>query len=597
MRTADYIMSFLQDLGIGHVFYVAGGGAMHLNDALGKSSLEGICMLHEQGAAIAAEAYGRIRNGYGVCLVTSGPGGTNALTGLVGAYMDSSPVIFLSGQVKRADLRENAVEDCGDDGILRQFGIQEVDIIPMARPYAKYAVRIDSPEDVRYELEKAASIARQGRPGPVWLDVPLDIQAKEIEPETLRGYEEASEEHPVDKDTMAEIVKRFKAASRPLILLGNGIRLAGAEAEARELCELLGAPVQVSWNGLDLLEEEHPLYAGSPGIIANRADNIIVQQADFVLTIGARLGLLTTGFNYASFMGQAFHVMVDIDPLELHKKNLHPNLAVQADAGEFVREMLKCRETLQGDGYGSWLEHCHELRRRYPAFIPEQEPHAGYVSNYRLIREISDQLTADDVYQLTSSGTTVDIAMKSLRLKRGQRAFNTKGLAAMGYDIPACIGSAIGSGRRVACVTGDGSAAMNMQELEVIHRLNLPVKLFISDNQGYAMIYGSQNGNFKGHLTGCNEQSGLTLPDMGRIAEAFGIRTVRLDDESRLKETVAETLSGEGPALCVAKTDITQPILPKQANYMQENGQMASRPLDDMTPLLPREEFEALRKG
>lgn len=597
MRVADYIMRFLQDLGVEHVFYVAGGGAMHLNDALGKSSLEGICMLHEQGASIAAESYGRIRNGYGACLVTSGPGGTNALTGLVGAYMDSSPVIFLSGQVKRADLRENAVAGYSGEGILRQFGIQEVDIIPMAKPYAKYAVRLESADDVRYELEKAAGLARQGRPGPVWLDVPLDIQAQEIEPENLRSFELTVEAHPIERAARDEIIARYKAAKRPLILLGNGVRLAGAEKEARELCEILGAPVQVSWNGFDLLEESHPLYAGSPGIIANRADNIIVQQADFVLTIGARLGLLTTGFNFASFMGKAFHVMVDIDPLELHKKNLHPDLALQSDAGEFVRELLRCRQELQGGEHGNWLEHCRELRRQYPAFIPEQEPHAGYVSNYRLIREISDQLTADDVYQLTSSGTTVDIAMKSLRLKRGQRAFNTKGLAAMGYDIPACIGSAVGSGRRVACVTGDGSAAMNMQELEVIHRLNLPVKLFISDNQGYAMIYGSQNGNFKGHLTGCNEQSGLTLPDMGRIAEAFGIRTVRLDDESRLKETVAETLSGEGPALCVAKTDITQPILPKQANYMQENGQMASRPLDDMTPLLPREEFEALRKG
>ena len=581
-------------------------------------------MLHEQGAAIAAEAYGRIRNGYGVCLVTSGPGGTNALTGLVGAYMDSSPVIFLSGQVKRADLRENAVAGCRGEGILRQFGIQEVDIIPMAKPYAKYAVRLKSADDVRYELEKAASLAKQGRPGPVWLDVPLDIQAQEIEPENLRSYEPTVEAHPIKVAVRDEIIARYKAAKRPLILLGNGIRLAGAEKEARELCELLGAPVQVSWNGFDLLEESHPLYAGSPGIIANRADNIIVQQADFVLTIGARLGLLTTGFNFASFMGKAFHVMVDIDPLELRKKNLHPNIALQADAGEFVRELLKCRSELQGGEHGSWLEHCRELRRQYPAFISEQEPHAGYVSNYCLIRGISDQLTADDVYQLTSSGTTVDIAMKSLRVKRGQRAFNTKGLAAMGYDIPACIGSAIGSGRRVVCVTGDGSSAMNMQELEVIHRLNLPVKLFISDNQGYAMIYGSQNGNFKGHLTGCNEQSGLTLPDMGRIAEAFGIRTMRLDDESRLKETgltlpdlgkiaeafgihvlrledeehmtgvIGEALEYDGPVVCVVRTDITQKILPKQANYMKPDGQMESRPLDDMAPLLPREEYERL---
>lgn len=598
MRAADYIMSFLQGLGVEHVFYVAGGGAMHLNDALGQSSINGVCMLHEQGASIAAEAYGRIRNGYGSCLVTSGPGGTNALTGLVGAYMDSSPVIFLSGQVKRADLRENALRSTKTAGTLRQFGIQEVDIIPMVRPYAKYAARIDEPEDIRYEMEKAAYVAREGRPGPVWLDIPLDIQASDVEPDRLRCYEPpATLAARMNLSVIDEVIRRFKAAKRPLLMLGNGVRLAGAEKFARQFCEIMGVPVQTSWNGIDLIEEDHPLYAGRPGIVANRADNIIVQHADFVLSIGARIGLLTTGFNFESFMGKAFHVMVDIDPLELDKKNLHPNMKLQVDAGEFIEELLKHREVLQGGDYSSWVKHCKKLREQYPPFIPEQEPGNGYVSNYRLIREISDQLNSSDVYQFTSSGTTVDIAMKSLQIKRGQRAFMTKGLAAMGYDIPACIGSALGSGRRVVCVTGDGSVAMNMQELEVIHRLNLPIKIFISDNHGYAMIYGSQNGNFKGRLTGCTDASGLTLPDMGKIAEAFGIKTMRIEDESQLKGIVSETLASDGPALCVVTTDITQPILPKQANYMKEDGQMASRPLDDMAPLLPRKEYESLREG
>lgn len=596
MRVADYIMSFIHGLGVEHVFYVAGGGAMHLNDALGQSPINGVCMLHEQGAAIAAEAYGRIRNGYGVCLVTSGPGGTNALTGLVGAYMDSSPMIFLSGQVKRADLRENALRDAHIEGTLRQFGIQEVDIIPMVSPYAKYSARIDAPEDIRYELEKAAHIAREGRPGPVWLDIPLDIQASDVDPDMLRCYEPpVILAEKINLSVIDEVIRRFKTAKRPLLMLGNGIRLAGAEQAARELCEMMGVPVQTSWNGVDLIEENHPLYAGRPGIVANRADNIIVQHADFVLSIGARMGLLTTGFNFESFMGNAFHVMVDIDPLELDKKNLHPDMKLQIDAGEFIEEMLKHREQLQGGNYSSWRAHCQKLREQYPPFIPEQEPGHGYVSNYHLIREISDQMKDNDVYQFTSSGTTVDIAMKSFRIKHGQRAFMTKGLAAMGYDIPSCIGSALGSGRRVVCVTGDGSAAMNMQELEVIHRLNLPVKIFISDNHGYAMIYGSQNGNFKGRLTGCTDTSGLTLPDMGKIAAAFGIKTMRIETEGKLKEIVSDILSSEGPALCVVKTDITQPILPKQANYMKEDGQMASRPLDDMAPLLPRDEYECLR--
>ena len=594
MRAADYIMQFLAELGIKHVFYVSGGASMYLNDALGRSRLDGICMLHEQGAAIAAEASARISRNYGACLTTGGPGGTNAVTGLVGAYMDSSPVIFISGQVKCADLRENALPNGGE---LRQFGIQEVDIIPIVAPYAKYAVRIDSIEKIRYELEKAAKIAMQGRPGPVWLDIPLDIQAAGIEPEKMAGYEENYSKPAAQEADIEKTLHLLEQAQRPLLMLGNGIRLAHAEQEAGELVKLLGIPVQTSWNGLDLIAADNPLCFGRPGIVANRAENIILQQADFVLSIGARMGLLTTGFNYESFLGKAVHVMVDIDPTELVKKNVHPQLPICSDAGDFIRQLLQRKEKLSRNSCKEWLEQCRSLTEKYPKFIPAQEPGRGYVSNYHLIDEISRQMTGEDIYQFTSSGTTVDIAMKIFRVKQGQRAFLTKGLAAMGYDIPACIGSCIASGgRRTVCLTGDGSSAMNMQELEVIHRLNLPIKLFISDNRGYAMIYGSQNGNFKGHLTGCTRESGLTLPDMGKIAEAFGIKVMRIRTEENLPGQVSEVLAYEGPVVCIVRTDITQPILPKQANYMREDGQMASRPLDDMAPLLPRDEYEEMKK-
>lgn len=597
MRAADFLMKAIRDLGVEHVFYVSGGGAMHLNDALGRSDLTGVCMLHEQGASIAAESYGRMREGYGVCLVTSGPGGTNALTGLAGAYMESSPVIFLSGQVKREDLREHAFGGERTDAPPRQFGIQEVDILSMARPYTKYAVRLDDPKDVRYEFEKAAAIAMEGRPGPVWLDIPLDVQAAEVAEEELRGFDgEGIPSCPAEPKGIDQVIERLRQAKRPLLFLGSGIRLAHAAEEARELYECLGIPVQTSWNGLDLIEDGHPLFFGRPGIVANRAANIIGQHADFVLSIGARLGLLNTGYNFRSFWGNAFHVMVDIDEKELGKKNLHPDLPIRCDAGAFLRALLARKEELSWKRSGKWLEHCREMTEKYPVFLPEQEPGRGYVSNYHLIDEISRQMTGQDVYQFTSSGTTVDITMKVLRIKKGQRSFLTKGLAAMGYDIPACIGSCIASGRRTVCLTGDGSAAMNMQELEVIRRLHLPIKLFISDNQGYAMIYGSQKGNFKGRLTGCTKESGLTLPDMGKIAGAFGIPSLRIEDEAHIKEQVEKALNMDGPVVCVARTDITQPILPKQANYMKEDGQMASRPLDDMTPLLDREEYEALRK-
>ena len=589
MKVSDYIIQFLAELNIEKVFYIAGGGAMHLNDSLGRNpDVEGVCMIHEQGAAIAAEAYARVREGYGACLVTSGPGGTNALTGLAGAYMDSIPVIFISGQVKRDDLRTPG---------LRQFGIQEVDILSMAEPYTKYAVQLKEPEDVRYELEKAAAAAVNGRPGPVWLDVPLDIQAAQIEPDHLKGYEEALPSYAVHEEDVEKTIDLLNQSERPLLILGHGIRLGHCVEKARELYQYLGIPVMVSWNGVDLIEDSHPLYFGRPGAVGHRAANLIQQSADFVLTLGSRINLLSSGYNYEKFLENAVHVMVDIDRNEMEKKNVHPQLKVVCDVGTFIQGMLAGKERILPKDRKEWITCCRRLWEKYPNFIPEQEAGEGFVSSYHLIDEISRQMQPDDLYQFTSSGTTADIAMKTFRIKRGQRAFLTKGLAAMGYDIPACVGSCIASGnRRTVCVTGDGSAAMNMQELEVIKRRNLPVKLFVADNKGYSMIYGSQNGNFKGNLTGCTKESGLTLPDMKKIAEAFGIKGMHIENEENLAEQVAEVLKYEGPVVCTVNADITQKIVPKQASYMKENGQMASRPLEDMAPLLEREELERVMK-
>lgn len=586
MKISDYVMNYLSELGIKKVFYVSGGGAMHLNDSLGKNeNLTGICMLHEQGASIAAESYARIAEGYGACLVTSGPGGTNAITGLAGAYYDGIPVIFISGQVKRADLVGNQK--------IRQFGIQEADIVSIAKPISKYAVQIKEPEDIKYELEKAAKIAVSGKPGPVWIDIPLDIQATDIDIDTLEGFNEVMEEYPCKKQDIDKVIELFNKAERPVMLIGNGIRMAKAVNEIRDLYDLLGIPVLTSWNGVDLIEDNHPLFYGRPGAVGHRHANFIQQNADFVLTIGSRLNLLSTGYNFDSFLEKANHVMVEIDKYEMEKKSVHPKLKINCDAKSFIQALLNRNDELNLEKRTKWIEHCNKLREKYPIFIQEQEPREGYVSTYNLVNEVSNQMTENDIYQFTSSGTSVDIAMKVFRIKKGQRAFLTKGLAAMGYDLPASIGSCIASNKkRTVCITGDGSIAMNMQELEVLKRLNLPVKIFVVDNNGYSMIYGSQNGNFKGHLTGCTKESGLTLPDMKRIAEAFGIRGMHIDNEEELHNKVVEALESDGPVICTVKADITQKILPKQTNYMREDGQMASRPLEDMTPLLDRDEFE-----
>lgn len=593
MKVSDYVIQFLADLGIRHIFYVSGGGAMHLNDSLGQNQqVEGICMLHEQGASIAAEAYARISENYGACLVTSGPGGTNAVTGVAGAYYDSTPVIFISGQVKRDDL-------VGDQGI-RQFGIQETDILSIVTSVTKYAVQIKEPEEIRFEMEKAAAIAKEGRPGPVWVDIPLDIQASQIEPDELTSYHmpegtDGSRRICTDEQ-IVQVFELLHKARRPLLLLGNGIRLAGAVEEAREFYEALGIPVVTSWNGVDLIEEAHPLFYGRPGSVGHRHANFIQQNADLVLTIGSRLNLLSTGYNYADFLGNAKHVMVDIDEKEMYKKSVHPDLRISCDAKYFLTKMLEHREALYTSQDERWIPYCDDMKKRYPVFIPEAESRQGYVNTYRLVDEISRQMTEQDIYQFTSSGTSVDIAMKVFKIKRGQRAFLTKGLAAMGFDVPACVGSCIASGgKRTVCVTGDGSVMMNIQELEVIKRRNLPVKLFITDNGGYSMIYGSQNGNFQGRLTGCTRESGLTLPDIEKVAGAFGIRTLRIDSEAELEKRVREALEYDGPVVCRVKADIEQKIVPRQANYMKEDGQMASRPLDDMTPLLSRDELRETR--
>ena len=586
MKISDYVMKFISDLGVKKVFYVSGGGAMHLNDSLGKNeNLTGICMLHEQGASIAAESYARIAEGYGACLVTSGPGGTNAITGLAGAYYDGIPVIFISGQVKRADLVGNQK--------IRQFGIQEADIVSIAKPISKYAVQIKEPEDIKYELEKASKIAVSGKPGPVWIDIPLDIQATDIDIDTLEGFNEVMEEYPCKKEDIDKVIELFNKAERPVMLIGNGIRMAKAVNEIRDLYDLLAIPVLTSWNGVDLIEDNHPLFYGRPGAVGHRHANFIQQNADFVLTIGSRLNLLSTGYNFDSFLEKANHIMVEIDKYEMEKKSVHPKLKINCDAKSFIQALLNRKDELNLEKRTKWIEHCNKLREKYPIFIQEQEPREGYVSTYDLVNEVSNQMTENDIYQFTSSGTSVDIAMKVFRIKKGQRAFLTKGLAAMGYDLPASIGSCIASNKkRTVCITGDGSIAMNMQELEVLKRLNLPVKIFVVDNNGYSMIYGSQNGNFKGHLTGCTKESGLTLPDMKRIAEAFGIRGMHIDNEEELHNKVVEALESDGPVICTVKADITQKILPKQTNYMREDGQLASSPLEDMTPLLDRDEFE-----
>ena len=586
VKVSDFVFDYIANLGIKHIFYLPGGGAMHLDDSLGHNQkLTPVCMLHEQPCSIAAEAYARISGNFGVCVVTSGPGSTNTITGLAGAWLDSTPVIFISGQAKRADLVRNQK--------IRQFGIQEVNVVELVKSITKYAVQVKEPEDILYELEKSTVIAKEGKPGPVWLDIPLDIQASIIETESLKHYTKKRKLYDCKDSDIKKTIELFNKSKRPLILLGNGIRLAGAVDEMHQLIEKLNVPVMTTWNGVDLIEDDNPLFFGRPGAVGQRHSNFIQQNADFVLTIGTRLNLLSTGYDFDSFLRNAKHVMVEIDENEMKKCSVHPALAIHADAKSFIQKMLAASNSVQANDHSEWWKYCKDIKKKYPLFIKEQVPEGEGVNTYSLVNSLTEKMTGNDIYQFTSSGTGADIAMYTFRIKKGQRAFLTKGLASMGFDLSACIGSCLASGgRRTVCITGDGGFLMNVQELATLKNLNFPVKIFILCNDGYGMIYNSQKGNFK-RLTGCSKESGLGMPQMKSVVEGFGIKCFEVSDESDLNETIDAVLSYNGPCICNVKVFIGQKILPRQTNYMKEDGQMASRPLEDMSPLLERDEFEA----
>lgn len=584
MKVSDLVFDYIASLGVKYVFYLPGGGAMHLDDSLGHhEGLTPICMLHEQPCSIAAEAYARISEGFGVCVVTSGPGATNAITGLSGAWLDGTPVIFISGQAKRADL-------VNGQGI-RQFGIQEIGIVDIVKPITKYAVQVRDEKDILFELEKATALAKEGKPGPVWLDIPLDIQASLVNPDELRHFEEKLPDYPCNEGDVLKTIQLLNRSERPALLVGHGIRQAKAIAEMKELIALLNIPVMTTWNGVDLIADDDPLFFGRPGAVGHRHSNFIQQNADLVLTIGTRLNLLSTGYDFDSFLRNAKHVMVEIDEHEMTKCSVHPDLAIHADAKSFLQKMLANSSKIEKRPREQWWKYCRDIKEKYPLFIPEQSPEGEGINTYTLARILSDKMTNDDIYQFTSSGTAVDIPMYTLRFKDGQRAFTTKGLASMGFDLSACIGSCLaGNKRRTICITGDGGFLMNVQELATLHYLNLPVKLFILCNDGYGMIYNSQSGNFK-RLTGCTHDSGLGMPDLKNVVESFKVKCFSVESESELSNMIDEVLAFDGPAVCCVKVFIGQKILPRQTNYMKEDGQMASRPLEDMSPLLDRDEF------
>lgn len=586
IKVSDYVIKKLEETGAKHMFMLPGGGAMHLNDSLGNSKkIQYICCLHEQACAIAAEAYARVTNNIGLLMVTTGPGGTNALTGVAGAYLESTPMFVVSGQVKRMDMINN-------QGI-RQQGMQELDIISIVKPITKYAVLVNEPNMIRYHVEKALYEATHGRKGPVWLDIPLDVQATMVDEDELIGYIQTPE--PVNtylEKQVLQVIEKLNNSERPILLAGNGIRLAGAGSEFEQLIQILNIPVLTTWNGIDLIEEDNDLYYGRPGGLGHRYANFMQQNSDFFLSVGARLNLLQTGYNFDGFAREAVKIMVDIDNAELHKINVRPDIPICADAKDFLALMIKHKDKINKRERKEWFAYGDKLKAKYPIVKKEYWEEKDAVNTYCLLETISANMREDDIYVSGSSGSCIDISMQTFRVKKGQRVFCTKGLASMGYGLPSAIGACLASGgKRTVGVNGDGGFMMNIQELQTIARLNLPIKIFVLCNGGYGAIKATQTGIFEGHLVACNQDSGLSIPGIPRIAGAYGIKTITIQNNEELKDKVKEALEFDGPVIIETITPIGLTASPKQISYKRPDGQMESMPLEYMNPPIDESEM------
>jgi acetolactate synthase-1/2/3 large subunit len=592
-RLADYIAATLADHGVRHVFMVSGGGAMHLNDALGREPrLTYICNHHEQACAMAAEGYARVSNHIGVACVTSGPGGINAMNGVFGAWTDSIPMLIVSGQVKR----ELCITSHQIPG-LRQLGDQEADIIGMVRGITKYAVSVTDPQSIRYHLERALHLAASGRPGPCWIDVPIDVQASQVDPAQLPAYDPVEDEPAYVTDRLPElcreVLERLRNAKRPVILAGKGIRLAGGLAEFEQLIRRLGIPVATGWQAIDLLASDDPLYCGRPGDIGNRAGNFAVQNADLLLVLGCRLSIRHTSHNWQAFARHAFKIQVDADVAELHKPVVAIDLPIHCDARLVLAELNR---QVAGEGFDSsrhtgWLAWCQERVRRYPVVLPRHRVwHDRQINPYHFVEALFQQLDADDVV-VCGDGSANVVGFQAAIIKRGQRVICNTGDASMGYDLPAAIGAAVArGGGRVICLAGDGSLQMNIQELQTLVHHQLPVKLLVLNNDGYLSIRTSQANFFK-HFVGESPRSGVSFPDLVRLAEAYGLPACRIEGGD-LEGQLAEVLKAPGPIVCDVMIDPEQTFEPKLSSRQLPDGRMVSAPLEDMFPFLSREELQ-----
>lgn len=597
-RLADYVADFLVSKGVTDVFSVVGGGAMHLNDALGHhAGLHVTYNHHEQACAIAAEAYARLENRIAAVCVTTGPGGTNALTGVLGGWLDSIPMFVISGQVRYDTTARFALREAG--AAVRAMGDQEYDIVKSVAPMTKYAVMIEEPLNIRYHLERAWHLATTGRPGPVWIDIPVNYQGGYIETDELEGYDPSEDDAllppPVSDDVIRTVLEKIRQAKRPVFHAGYGIRLSGGYDAFRSVLGKLNIPVVTYWNAVDLIEDEHPLYCGRAGNMGDRPGNWAIQNADLILAVGTRISIRQVGYNWKTWARAAEVIMVDVDAGELKKPTLHVEMPVWADAKDFLAKLDAAAEKKVFSGT-DWLETCRSWKKNYPAVLPRQWEENGSTANvYAFIRYLSSQLPVNSLTAV-SNGACCVVGNQAYVIRKGSRMANNSAVASMGYGLPAAIGTCIGGGRHeTICLEGDGSIMMNLQELQTILTNRLPIKIFLINNSGYHSIRITQTNLFNKNFVGIGPQSGdLSFPEFRKIAEAFGYRYFSARSNAEMKAVVDEVLTLDGPVFTEIFTDTQQVWEPKSSTKRLEDGTLVSPPLEDLAPFLPREELKKI---
>jgi acetolactate synthase-1/2/3 large subunit len=591
IKVTDYIANFLVEQGIEHVFMLTGGGAMHLNDSLGKHPQLAVTFNHhEQACAMAAESYARLTNKIALVNVTTGPGCFNTLNGVFGGWTDSIPMLIISGQVRY----DTTLKSVGLP--LRQMGDQECDIVASVSPITKYAAMITDANDIRYHLQKALYLATQGRPGPVWLDVPMNIQGMQIDPAKLRDYnfpETEQQTPPLLSETIInDVIEKIKTAARPVIFAGSGIRLAGMQPALLELIETLKIPVVTAFNAHDLVTDDNAYYVGRPGTIGDRAGNYAVQNADLLCVLGCRLNIRQIGYYWQSFARAAEIIAVDIDPIELQKPTVKIDFPIHADLRDFIPRLQQGVAKQVMPDKSDWLQWCKTRKQQYPVVLPEYWQRNELINPYCFMHNLSELLTENAIV-VTANATACITSFQTWAIKKGQRLYSNSGSASMGYDLPAAIGACIGAGGQpVVCLAGDGSIQLNIQELATIRHYQLPIKIFWLNNDGYHSIRLTQNNFFGKPYVGTDTSSGLFFPAAAKIAAAYEIAYFHCDNHADMNTAIAQTLAQTGPAICEVMLTLEQVFAPKSSSKRLADGRMVSRPLEDLAPFLDREELK-----